>query len=299
MRRVLPLGLAVLLASSGTAWAAPGQVPMVSADVGSTSVGPTSAVPPPRQANSAVEAVGQVGTAVSAAEQMHNIAGAVGEAKGLVDQSMAKTSVKFLSRAGTVVQSSEIAIEAANGNYGAAGRKGAAMVIDRCVDAAIASGCALVSAPTAGATFPACEVAVQAVKFCGETAAGKSLGEWAVEGAEAGYDRITAFVTEKRREHDTARADQKAQFTATQANNDQQAIALADQQQSAPQSQPDDGSAALTAALMSGIFAVAAPAPVPPPLSPSPAPGTGGPCHSGHNESTHPGGCHSAALGNR
>ena len=297
MRWVFTLGLAALLASPGAAWAAPGQTPMVSVEAGSASSAPTNDVPLPRKSSLAAEAADQVGTAVSAGEQMHNVAGAVGEAKGLVDRSMAKTSTKFLNRAGTFVQGSQIGIEVADGNYGAALRKGAAMVIDRCVDVVIASGCAMVSVPTGGAVFPACEVAAQAVRFCGEIAAGKSLGEWAVEGVAAGYGGIKAFVTEKQRKHDVARADQQAQFTATQANNDQQAIANTARPQPASQSQTDDGSGALAAALMSGIFAASAPPTAP--LAPSPAPVNDGSCHPGHNESAHPGGCHAAPLGNR
>lgn len=293
MKRLLTFTLAGLLVSSTAVSAQVSQVPMPSTEGGSSSPEPSNAPPPPRQTSPLGDAAGHAVTVVGAGEQLHNVAGAVGQANDMVDQPMAKTSTKFMGRAVTTLQVGQIGIEAANGNYATATRKGAAMVIDRCVDAALAGGCAVMSAPTAETAFPACQVAVQAAKFCAETAAGKSFGDWAVEKAEAGYDRVRAFVTEKRRDHDLARANQQTQFTTAQTSNDQQAIAIAGQQQSAPQGYQDDGSSALTAALMSGILAAT---PSQPPVPMAPAPAANGACHSGHDESAHPGGCHSAPL---
>lgn len=209
-------------------------------------------------------------------------------------------------------------IDVANGRYMRAEEKVTAAVIDRCIDVAIGAACAAVSAPTAELGAAPCVAAVSAAKFCAETYFGGSAGTGIVNGAKAGADWVSDKLYAMRDAQEASRQDQQAQFHATQSNNDQSMMQVASNPASGG---GDDGSAMMMAAMMSGVGAViaannqppvpyravaapqAAPAPAPyapvatppaPVAPPSPAP-TG--CHPGHNESAHPGGCHSAPKG--
>ena len=305
MRWVLPLGLAVLLALPAAAGAQPGQVPMVSADAGSATVGATSAVPPPRS-----EKPKSGMTALDAIEKTNTTAGTMYETAMLHGPEAARSSSEARSGSALfrntgdglaiVQQTGKVYNSAMRGDVKGVLDASAAAIADRCGDIVILAVCMAATGPIVG---PGCTLAVQTVRMCAETYFNKSAGEAFVEATnaatQAASSGVSAMLDRVRALHEREGASEQVDFSTAKGSNDQQALAIASQQQSAPQSQPDNGSAALTAALMSGIFAVAAPAPLPAPLSPIAVPGTGGACHTGHNESTHPGGCHSAALGNR
>lgn len=81
-----------------------------------------------------------------------------------------------------------------DGGIEAAGRtlakEGGAMLVDRCVDAAINAACA-----TTGPGAPACIVGSQLVKTCVEIATGKSIGQRVVERVEEYYDEPDSATT--------------------------------------------------------------------------------------------------------
>lgn len=313
MKRMLTLALAGLLASPGAAWAAPGQVPVASVDAGSASNAPTSAVPPPRSEKSK-----STMTALDAIEKTNTAAGTMYETAMQYGPEAARTSRE--AQAGSnlfrntgdglaiVQQTAKVYDSARRGDVKGVLDASAAAIADRCLDVAIEAGCMAATGPIVG---QGCALAAQTVRLCAETYFEKSAGEAFVEATnaatQAASNGVNALLDRARQRHEQGKASQQAKFNSAQVNNDQQAIAIAGQQQAAPQSQPDDGSVALTAALMNGIFAaaappptpLAAPAPPPAPLAPSPAPANRSACHSGHNESAHPGGCHSAPLGLR
>lgn len=287
---------------------------------------PTNAVPPVAQSaespSKTREAVDSLSDVNSTTNILHNAAGAVGESNGLVDKTMGTQSKRFLdgkTKALDYVSNGlttyEVVQKARSGDYSGAIRQGSAevidQVIDKCYTAATTAACAYISAPSGEALFPACETAAVAVKFCAdkviEDKLGGSLGEVIVKKSEEFYDKASMMFAEKQAEQNQQTQSQRSQFSAAQTSNDQQAIALAGAQAAAaPSGNSGDDGGAFAAALMSGIMVMSeqqsmqhAPAqtghaPSQAPLAtPQAAPtAIGGPCHTGHDENAHPGGCH-------
>jgi hypothetical protein len=196
---------------------------------------------------------------------------------------------KYFDAKGNLITAVDIGVSAAQGNYGDAARKGAAAVIDKCVDAAIAGACALTGPAAVG-----CNIAVQTIRFCGETYYNQSIGGWTVEKIEQGASYVSELAEDARREQAATAAAQEAQFNSVQSGNADYAYMAASQPAPyAPAYEADDGALFLDA-LMTGIVDATAPAPASAPLlAPS------GACHPGHDEAAHPGGCHDGSRNNQ
>lgn len=266
----------------------------------------------------------------------------------------------IVGNSGTLIdvagKSYAIGTDIEQGKYGDATRKGAAAVIDACVDIAIDVGCkagaVAYSGPGAIYTAPACVAAAQIVKSCAEGYAEKSLGQAVVEYGEKAavaavglYDQLLDKMADTRADADNRMGAMSA------ANEEAIAAQAAADRAAAEQSYAGADTALIMNSLMQGLTYIPPPPPVPlaplppvplaapipapvaappprlavtpsppspPPRSvasvnpPSPPPQSRigpplpeykppvagvKPCHAGHNEARHPGGCHKPPIG--
>lgn len=264
--------------------------PVKSASV--TSQSTSSSVPPPvpMSERSATDLMSTANTASSL-----KVEGLVRAAKG--SEELLERGQKVFDVKGNLITVADIGVSLSQGNYADATRKGAAAVIDKCVDAAIVGACAMT-----GPAAPGCALAVQTARFCGETYFNQSVGGWFVEKAEQAYTAVSDYAAKKIEEFQSSTASQQSSFEGTRTSNEQHAAAVAAMQPApySPSTTPyDNGSDPLLDALMAGLGTWAAPQPALPPVplaAPAPA-APSGPCHDGHDESAHPGGCNDIPLG--
>lgn len=170
---------------------------------------------------------------------------------------------------------------------------GAAAVVDACIDGAITAACTAVSTPTAGAAAVPCVVAVQAIKFCGETAAGQTIGQYTVGKAEDVVDWFGEGVAQVRDHFSHRKAQTFAQHQLVQANNERLATASGASSFDAAAPAGPDVSGQILNGLLAGVntFSLAQQQHRPPAPSAAPPANPSG-CHDGHDEQAHPGGCH-------
>lgn len=199
-------------------------------------------------------------------------------------EQMARQTEMYFTVKKHAIDGVDAAVDVWNGDYrGAIDTVGGA-VVDECIDRAIDAACAYATGTTLVAGAAGC-VAVKVARLCHETWTNESWGEKAFK-ASGASDVIGAFVDEKVREYQAAKASQRSSIEGTRLSNESHAAAVAAMQPApySPSTTPSDyGGAALVGALMTGIAtfnATSMPSPSSSPAAPSrPSPPPPPPCN--------------------
>lgn len=291
--RVALLALLVL-ASPRAASAAPGQA----AGVGD---GVSAAVPP--AAEEKPSRTGETLGALAKGNELTTLsleAGtAAGETSRIITGETAERLVKPFGTIAKVLKTGQALDAYRRGDTAELYKLEGEAVVGSCVDLACGVVTGLAT-PLAGFGCKVAAAAADAVyEHCTGKSAGAELGTFLMERDQAANaSAIDRFAEDKRKAQRAMSDAQQAQFVAADNANAQQAQLAVAAAPSAPA--PDDGGALLATALLDGVVRASTMPPVPlaaPPPSPAVANPGLGPCHPGHNEARHPGGCHQAPVG--
>lgn len=191
----------------------------------------------------------------------------------------------------------------AQGNCREAAKKVVAATVNELADKGLSAICGTAMLSSGGLATPGCIATiavVQAARFCAETYYETSLGQIVADYGFKAYDAVTEYQAQQQQ--------MQQNFRQAQVSADAKRIEIASQNEAfaleqirAAQMAPSHSSSGyddmlFMNSLMQGLGTAMAPPLAP--LAPVPSATTpGGPCHPGHDEASHPGGCHKQPLG--
>lgn len=313
----------LLLGAAAASLASPGAAAQTSDPEPPRSKPATSATSTPPPANSkddsygATDALDHTQRATSTIFNGAVIAGE-GSRPSLTVRRDARQFNKYLDGAGKAIEVAgdaqtayDVGGDIAKGDYAGAARKGGAAIVEKCIDAAINAGCRAATltytGPASAVTGPLCVAAVTTVKEVCDSKlkeyTGSSMSDWVIKGAEAtagaASDTYKAIRDEMSQNFARTKAEVDARRTEMAARNEaalfEQAARDRAAQEAAAQSAANYDDMQMMNNLMQGIGTIGTPPAAAAPVPMAPPTPTG--CHSGHDETSHPGGCNKPPLG--